>query len=47
MLLSFTTLAITGLVQKFALSPVSDFIVAAVGRDRERPRAPIMSPPRC
>jgi len=30
-LLSFTTLAITGLVQKFALSPVSEFVIARWG----------------
>ena len=31
MLLSFTTLAITGLVQKFALNPVSVFIIRLWG----------------
>jgi cytochrome b subunit of formate dehydrogenase/mono/diheme cytochrome c family protein len=31
MLLSFTTLGLTGLVQKFALSPVSQFLVNAIG----------------
>jgi cytochrome b subunit of formate dehydrogenase len=31
MLLSFTTLGLTGLVQKFALSPISQFLMSALG----------------
>jgi cytochrome b subunit of formate dehydrogenase len=31
MLLSFTTLGLTGLVQKFALSPISQFLMGALG----------------
>ena len=37
---SFTTLGLTGLIQKFASSPVSETLIGYVGWDRDHPGHP-------